>query len=287
MTDERNAYDIEEPGVVAFSGGRTSGYLLRKVLDAKGGQPDDLVISFQNTGLEHEKTLEFVRDCEERWELDIKWLEYKTEDDGSMGFREVNFETASRKGEPFTDLIKKRQMLPNPIARFCSAELKIRTFRRYIITRDGWEDGWTTAVGLRADEPHRAVRIKGDIAREEVVCPLYLAGVVEKDVLDFWSEQSFDLDLPIVGNMAGNCVGCFLKSRAKIESLMRTMPEEFDWWIKAEELAPSLDKTNTERSKKFRKDRPSYADFMDLTKKQTLLFDPYENDESIPCLCTD
>ena len=116
---------------------------------------------------------------------------------------------------------------------------------------------------------------------------MYLAGVVEKDVLDFWSEQSFDLDLPIVGNMAGNCVGCFLKSRAKIESLMRTMPEEFDWWIKAEELAPSLDKTNTERSKKFRKDRPSYADFMDLTKKQTLLFDPYENDESIPCLCTD
>ena len=32
--------------------------------------------------------------------------------------------TASKKGEPFDKLIDKHQMLPNPLARFCTGSLK-------------------------------------------------------------------------------------------------------------------------------------------------------------------
>jgi hypothetical protein len=37
-------YLLDLPAVVSFSGGRTSGFMLRHILDAHGGQPDDLKV---------------------------------------------------------------------------------------------------------------------------------------------------------------------------------------------------------------------------------------------------
>lgn len=47
-------YKIELPALIAFSGGRTSGYMLRQVLDAFNGQPKELYVLFCNTGEEQE-----------------------------------------------------------------------------------------------------------------------------------------------------------------------------------------------------------------------------------------
>ena len=39
--------------VINFSGGRTSGYMLKMILDQNGGVlPDDYLVTFQNTGRE-------------------------------------------------------------------------------------------------------------------------------------------------------------------------------------------------------------------------------------------
>lgn len=283
---KRDPYDIDLPAVVSFSGGRTSGYMLRKILDAKGGQPEGLKICFQNTGLEHEATLLFVKECGERWDIKINWLEYYMNEDGDHDWKEVDFETASRNGEPFTDIINKYQKLPNPIARFCTGQLKVRTQKRYLVTVEGFQDGWSAAIGLRADEPHRANRIVADSKYEDICCPLYDAGATEADVLDFWAKQDFDLELPTVGNMAGNCVGCFLKAGVRIESLMRTMPEHFDWWIDIEAASADLEGIRPS-GQVFRKDRPSYANIMKQTKAQGMLFDLNAPDDTIDCFCTD
>ena len=45
---------------IAFSGGRTSAYMLRKIMDANPGLRDDVVVTFQNTGREMPQTLDFV-----------------------------------------------------------------------------------------------------------------------------------------------------------------------------------------------------------------------------------
>jgi len=45
---------------IAFSGGRTSAYMLHQILEANGGLPDRCVVSFQNTGREMPETLGFV-----------------------------------------------------------------------------------------------------------------------------------------------------------------------------------------------------------------------------------
>src|SRR3546814_14856459 len=88
--------------------------MLWRVLQTNGGLPADTVVCFANTGKEVEATLRFVRDCAEHWQVPIRWLEYVPME---PGFALIDFERASRQGEPFEALIRKRQYLPNPVAR--------------------------------------------------------------------------------------------------------------------------------------------------------------------------
>lgn len=281
-----NPYDLELPAVVAFSGGRTSGYMLRHILDAYDGeQPDNLQVCFQNTGLEHQATYQFVEDCAKHWGVRINWLEYALDGEGEPTYSVRNAETASRNGEPFTLLVQKKGYLPNPVARVCTVQLKMRTQDRYLKTLEAFSDGYTNAVGLRYDEPRRAQRIKSDNGRESIVCPLYQAKVTEPDVVEWWSRQEFNLKLPMTGNSAGNCVGCFLKSRSKMEVLMREMPQYFDWWVKTEEVATTIAKTKA--GSRFRSDRPSYANMMEMVKRQGMLPFASDDDETLPCMCHD
>ena len=125
-----NPYLIKEPTIISFSGGRTSGYMLWKVLQAHGGKlPAEAKVCFANTGKEDELTLKFVNDCATNWNVDIIWLEFR---DNEQKFEVVTYENASRNGEPFEALIRKRKFLPNPTARFCTVELKVRTIHRYL-----------------------------------------------------------------------------------------------------------------------------------------------------------
>jgi len=262
-----NHYKIDTPFSVAFSGGATSGFMLRKILDAYGGtMPNDSRVMFANTGLEHEKTLEFVKEVGERWAVDIIWLEY----DPDKRFKVVDFETASRDGEPFEAMIKKKNLLPTPVARVCTSNLKMRAMIHYLKSI-GWES-WENAIGLRADEPRRATRIKGDYACEEPVCPMYHAGDDLQTVEKFWEEQDFKLGIP---RWKGNCVGCFLKSRGRLEMVAEEEPEHMKWWKRMED----------DLGIPFRRDRPSYGQLIQQVTVQGRLFE--DDGSSLPCNCTD
>ena len=121
-------FKITEPTVISFSGGRTSAYMLWRVLQSNDGLPEDAKVCFANTGKEDEATLRFVDQCSRNWDVPIAWLEYQVAD---TKFKIVNFDQASRNGEPFEALIKKKKYLPNMEARFCTAELKVLTIDRY------------------------------------------------------------------------------------------------------------------------------------------------------------
>lgn len=218
---------------IAFSGGRTSAYMLRQILDANGGLPDRAVVTFQNTGLEMPETLDFVREVGARWGVQIVWLEYRPM---MPLFEVVSHNSAARDGGPFMALIEKKQYLPNQQARFCTIELKIRTAKRYLVSL-GWER-WTNATGIRADEPHRLNKTAPK-DRWTTWNPLAVARVTRRTVAAFWREQDFDLQLPNVnGNCwMGNCDGCFLKSEAHVAAFAREYPERAAWWERAEKYA--------------------------------------------------
>jgi 3'-phosphoadenosine 5'-phosphosulfate sulfotransferase (PAPS reductase)/FAD synthetase len=274
-----NPFLITEPTCISFSGGRTSAYMLWRVLDAHNGiPPPHARVIFANTGKEDEATLRFVQACSDNWNVPIDWVEYR---DADPAFVKVDFETASRNGEPFEALIRKRQYLPNPVTRFCTSELKIRTIHKYLRSI-GWDDHNETMdwIGMRADEQRRAAKI-ADKSR----IPLVTAGVTKETVGDFWRNQSFDLELPNNNGvtMHGNCDLCFLKGGAQVLSLIAEKPERGIWWAKMEALALAL--ASKPSGAVFRSDRPSYSSMIKFASEQIDMFDP--NEEAIACFCGD
>jgi 3'-phosphoadenosine 5'-phosphosulfate sulfotransferase (PAPS reductase)/FAD synthetase len=212
---------------VSFSGGRTSGYMLRRILNA-GLQPDVHVL-FADTGKERDETYTFVDECAAQWGITIHHVE--------------------RPGG-FTQLITDRG-LPNPVFRFCTQELKIRPMRDWMRAR-GY-DHWTNVVGIRADEPRRVAKMReADEQRKErwdIALPLAEANISEADVMAFWARQPFDLHLR---PQEGNCDLCFLKGPIKRQRIMRERPDLAAWWLEQEARTGST----------FRRDVPSYAELL-------------------------
>lgn len=260
-------FKIDSPTVVSFSGGRTSAYLLWRVLQANDGLPPDAHVVFCNTGKEHDATLDFVRDCGQAWGVTITWLEYASE---GQRFREVNHASASREGQPFADLISKRNYLPNPVARFCTSELKVLTIERYMKAQG--IDEFEQMLGIRADEKRRVAKL-----RQGNRTPLVDANVSQNDVQAFWKAQPFDLALAFrdgVTNL-GNCDLCFLKGPNQVLSIIRHAPARAIWWAEQEAKIGGT----------FRSDRPSYSEMMAFAQNQTDLFD--SDDEGLACFCGD
>ena len=227
-----NPYILPDGNVqIAFSGGRTSAYMLHQILEANGGLPDRARIVFNNTGRERNETLDFVQECGSRWGVHVDWVEWHYK-----GFELVSHNSASRNGEPFERLIQRRGFVPNRLSRFCTVEMKGRSAKFFLMSL-GWEN-WTCAIGIRADEPKRLGKPQPR-ERWTVYHPLAQAGVSRGDVVAWWGRQPFDLRLPVVnGNSSlGNCDGCFLKSEASLAALAREEPERFAWWERMESLA--------------------------------------------------
>lgn len=278
-----NHFLITEPTVISFSGGRTSGFMLWSVLQAHGGKlPSEAIVCFANTGKEDPATLQFVHNCSEKWGVQIHWLEFR---DNDQKFELVTFETASRNGEPFEALIRKRKFLPNPIARFCTVELKVRTIHRYL--KSIGIDHAENMIGIRADEQRRLAKVANNDYGNDwpKTAPLGPAGITKEHVGEFWRNQPFDLQLPNLNGVTkhGNCDLCFLKGANQIISLVAEKPERAVWWAKMETLVQSSN-WNFGDGDRFRKDRPKYAELANFVDRQG---DFFGHDESIECFCGD
>ena len=276
-----NPYKIPTPALISFSGGRTSGFMLYKIIQAYGGSlPDDIHVVFANTGKEAPETLDFVQEVSEKWDIEIHWLELYFGDNRPIyRTKEVTYETAARNGEPFEALLDHRKYLPNPVTRFCTSELKIKVMYRFMRKIKGYKD-WYNIIGLRYDEPRRVASAMRQYNTWTNATPMNDAKHTVKDVSDFWKKQNFDLNLTNAYGKtpAGNCDLCFLKGMDTTMSILKERPEMADWWIKQEQ------KFGEHAGATFRKDRPNYIKLVDISKSQQNLFN---DDDQMTCFCHD
>ena len=243
--------------VINCSGGRTSAYMTKRLID-KGGE---YLITFQNTGKEMKGTLDFINECDKHWGLNIVWLEYRK----PASFEVVTYETASRNGRPYKELLEQRpSSIPNMQFRYCTQELKIMTLKRYLKSI-GVTD-YTSFNGIRYDEPRRWQKTKE--SDFDVELPLVKWKVNKQNVLNFWKEQPFDLK---VNEPYGNCDCCFLKGKGKLSIIAKEKPELFQWWIDIE----------NESKHQFKKEI-TYQQIKDKSQNQLGLWD---NDPSFECFC--
>lgn len=222
--------------LVSFSGGETSAYMAQWLLKHKKDE-FDMVFVFANTGQENEETLEFVDKCDKHFGLNVIWVEAVAHHGQRKGctHKIVDFKTASRKGEPFEDIIKKYG-IPNHAFPHCTRETKLAPItsftKEYFGTRK-----YYTAIGIRIDEIDR---MNSKRVENRIIYPL-----IEKDMRPmtkpkinfFWKTMPFRLKLK---GYQGNCKTCWKKSDKKLYVIANENPDYFEFMDNMEEKYPRV-----------------------------------------------
>lgn len=229
---------------LGFSGGRTSAFMGKYIsLNKKYTEKYDIIYYFCNTGEEEKETLDFINECDKKWNLNVVWLE-PVINDYRVGttHKIISYETADLTGRPFNEMLEKYP-LPNKSAPNCTRELKQRPIESYM--RSLGVKNYTTALGIRYDERHRE-SLNAD--KNGIIYPLiYDIKVDEPFIRNWWDLQDFDLGLK---DYQGNCNLCFKKSLEKQITMMIDLIESkrqyvIFRWIKREE------KYSSEKSPRF------------------------------------
>lgn len=206
--------------IVSFSGGRTSAFMCYWLIKNMS-HIYNFIFIFANTGLEHEKTLDFVNECDKRWGLNLVWVESVThrEDGKGCTSKVVTYETASRNGEPFRDMVA-WYGLPGPGWTHCNRELKLNPMRHWAKINGLSKCYW--AIGIRADEIDR---MSASAEKNRIIYPLISDRMTMKpEIIHWWRNQDFDLDIP---EHMGNCVTCWKKSDRKLFTIAKHEPVRF------------------------------------------------------------
>ena len=268
--------------VYSFSGGLTSAYMGKQGLDRDNEKP---MYIFANTGQEREETLNFVNKCDKEWGLDITWVEAVIHHRADVGttHRIVTYETASRDGEPFEEMIKKYG-IPNMAYPHCNRELKLAPIYSYLNAIKLTE--FDMNIGIRADEAGRARDLDNRQVKGGTICyPLIDAAPTTKQMInEWWAAQDFSLGLQ---EYEGNCTWCWKKSMKKHFALLDTNPHFFDFPKRMEEEYPLAGHNLDGTPREFFRGGMSTIDLIEMHEEErrmnpSFVFE-FENDDSESC----
>lgn len=294
--------DIGGTVVVSFSGGKTSAFMAVKL---KEKYPHvKFVFIFSNTGQECEETLEFIRKCDEYFGLNVVWVEAVVNPEHGKGIthKVVDFESASRNGEPFEAHIAKSG-ITNANKPQCSDRLKKLVIEDY--KKKNNLKGATHCIGMRADEPNRVLNKskrnslaglgltsdqincfaglndnykkvfstllgvdeniikKGFLSGYNLWYPLFAWGYDKQDVNDFWESMPFTLEIE---EHQGNCKTCWKKSDKKLWLIAIEEPEKFDFMKRMEEKYQDIKPNNDGKPRVFFRRHRSAKDLIEESK---------------------
>ena len=256
----------ELPLMVSVSGGKTNAFM---AIYLKNRFPNrEMLFVFANTGKEKEETLDFLFNLDIHFKLGIVWLEALVAPEKGIGtsYTLVDFNSASRNGEPFEAVIKKYG-LPSKLFRHCTRELKekpIKVYATEILGKD-----YITCIGIRADESHRLSKKKNHWY------PLSEINVTKRFINDWWDKQDFNLEL---AESEGNCDFCFLKSQRKRLNLLSN-GLDVEWWNRMEL------KYGSERQHMFDvRSQKTIKELIEISNQMDLQLSAFD-DVSFDCFC--
>lgn len=262
--------------LVSVSGGRTS-MLMAIWLYENFRKQYNIIFIFANTGAELEETLVFVNMCDYIFNLNIVWVEAVVHKGRKgTGYKVVNFATASRKNEPFEEVVKKYG-IPNKSYRHCNRELKLAPIHKYAIDVFGGKTykNYSTAIGIRVDEFDRMDQNASD---KNFIYPLIgYNPKTKQQVLDWWKEQVYDLAIP---EHHGNCQACFKKSNRKLATISVEHPERFDFMRHIENSYGDVKRKAGQPGRKIFRGNNSVDDIFAIAKDEKFIM--YTDPNFIP-----
>lgn len=146
--------------VVSFSGGRTSAYLVHLMEQRRIKEDLDVRYIYMDTGAEHPKTYEFIKNVVSHWGINLTCLRVVINPELGQGnsYEVIPVSEIKHDLEPWKAIVKKYG-LPYPAGAFCTREMKFNPVTKYC--KDNFDE-YTTWIGIRADEQNR-LKPKGGI----------------------------------------------------------------------------------------------------------------------------
>ncbi|MEF1336328.1 phosphoadenosine phosphosulfate reductase family protein [Vibrio rotiferianus] len=212
--------------VVSFSGGRTSAVLVWLMKIAMERYGWNVTFLFCDTGVEHPNTYKFIRDIIKFWGIELVILRAKVNPVLGEGNSYEVYEPKDLMNsavmepfQPFMDMMIKYGT-PSISGPYCSERMKKDVCQAYCNDHIG-RNNYVTWLGMRSDEPDRLT------PKDGIKYLADLLDIEKSDVLRWWKQQPFDLDLE---EYDGNCIYCVKKSTQKLAAAIRSNPGFFQMW---------------------------------------------------------
>lgn len=255
--------------LVSFSGGESSAYMAKRIAEMNSVKYSDIIFVFANTGQEMPETLDFVNYVDKAFHLGLVWLEAVVVhgERKSCQFKTVTYETATRDGTIFEEVVKKYG-IPNAAYPHCTRALKLDPITNYARSI-GWGAGsYDTAVGIRIDEVDR---ISGKAEENRIIYPLVRTWPMRKvDINNFWRNQPKRLNIT---GYQGNCVWCWKKTLRKHYTMLDDDPTWYDLPARLEAEYPLAGHNVDGTPRTFFRGNRSTQDVMEEAKKPFVRFD--------------
>lgn len=251
--------------------------MTKKLLD-RFNDTREILVTFANTGCEHEETLRFVDAVDQHFckpiGQKVVWIEAEIHGEGKgPTAKVVDYETADRDGKVFEAAIAKHGVFckshPN-----CTGRLKDEPIHNYL-RQSGWNAGtYQTAIGIRSDE---ADRMSSKAKERGFIYPLVEEGWRKRDVNEYMAQFDWDLKLPHDG--WGNCTWCWKKSFRKLMTIAKEDPSALDFPGRMERKYGMVNKGAEEMTEPrvFFRGNKSAQDI--LKEAYSTDFTPYEDDK--------
>lgn len=235
--------------VVSFSGGETSAYMTKFLIEECRHIFPHVKVVFANTGQEHPKTLDFVKKCDDNFNFNTVWVEavQHHNERKAATHRITDYTNADRNGLVYEDAIKKYG-IPNQAFPHCTRDLKLAPINSYIKSLGWWGD-CVLAIGIRADEIDR---MSTNYSKNKIIYPLItFKPTTKKQINSWWENQEFRLELT---GYQGNCTWCWKKTLRKHYTLIKENPEYYNFPKRMEEkyskIGPEFKKNHAEGYKR-------------------------------------
>mgnify|MGYP001007251062 FL=1 len=254
--------------VLSLSGGKDSAALAIYLK----GKIENIEYVFCDTGKELDETYEYLEKLEAYLGKPITYLRNE-----ERGFDEL--------------LLARGGFLPSPQVRWCTEQLKIKPFEKYI-----GDSTCYNYIGLRADENR-----KGYISTKPNIIPKYPFiedGIRKDDVIRILEESGIGLPRYYEWRSRSGCYFCFFQQRIEWVGLLENHPDLFQQAMKYEKIDPETGERYTwnareslaelmqpERIEQIRREHQRQLEIKQKRNKQNLTltqlfnFDDLENDD--------
>lgn len=226
--------------LVTVSGGRSSSMMARYIqTSAKYADYEKLYV-FANTGMERPETIDFLKNIEKYWGIDIVKVEgvYSEVMDVGVGYKIVDWDSLNMTAKPFEEMITHKNKgeydgLPHIKSPYCSLNLKTTPSRK--LAKDVFGSDFITAIGFRREDmPRRITWMEIQMQEGVRIYPLitdFQNPISQFDLNIWWDKQPFQLE---IHGKYGNCDLCWKKSEVNLLANIRYGTPHIDWWRKME-----------------------------------------------------